>query len=146
AFGTGDKALALQAGAYVDDIDAVVFRRMIWAGIAGLAGLAIAAFAAFWLGRGLVVPLNRTCSTMDELVKGNLAVDVPFVDRTNEVGRIARSLQVFKDHLVETTRLRNKQEAMKTRSAEERRTGSSRVADAFAAGLGARRTRDRRRV
>ncbi len=108
-------------GAYVDDIDAVVFRRMIWAGIAGLAGLAIAAFAAFWLGRGLVVPLNRTCATMDELVKGNLAVDVPFVDQTNEVGRIARSLQVFKDHLVETTRLRTEQEAMKTRSAEERR-------------------------
>jgi len=114
AFGTGDKALALQAGAYVDDIDAVVFRRMIWAGIAGLAGLGIAAFAAFWLGRGLVVPLNRTCAAMDELVKGNLAVDIPFVDQTNEVGRIARSLQIFKDHLVETTRLRNEQEAMKT--------------------------------
>ena len=39
AFGAGDKLLALQAGAYVDDIDAVVFSRMIWAGIAGLAGL-----------------------------------------------------------------------------------------------------------
>ncbi len=38
---------------------------------------------------------------MDELAKGNLAVDIPFVDQTNEVGRIARSLQVFKDHLVE---------------------------------------------
>ncbi len=113
AFGAGDKALALQAGAYVDDIDAVVFRRMIWAGIAGLAGLAIAAFAAFWLGRGLVGPLNRTCSAMDELAKGNLAVDIPFVDQTNEVGRIARSLQVFKDHLVETTQLRTEQEAMK---------------------------------
>ena len=59
AFGAGDKLLALQAGAYVDDVDAVVFRRMIWAGLAGLAGLAIAAFAAFWLGRGLVVPLKQ---------------------------------------------------------------------------------------
>ena len=136
AFGAGDKLLALQAGAYVDDIDAVVFRRMIWAGIAGLAGLAIAAFAAFWLGRGLVVPLNRTCATMDELVKGNLAVDVPFVDQTNEVGRIARSLQVFKDHLVETTRLRNEQEAMKTRSAEERRTDLARIADDFERSIG----------
>ncbi|HET9814695.1 MAG TPA: methyl-accepting chemotaxis protein [Xanthobacteraceae bacterium] len=136
AFGTGDKALAIQAGAYVDDIDAVVFRRMIWAGIAGLAGLAIAAFAAFWLGRGLVVPLNRTCATMDELVKGNLAVDVPFVDQTNEIGRIARSLQVFKDHLVETTRLRTEQEAMKTRSAEERRADLARIADDFERSIG----------
>jgi methyl-accepting chemotaxis protein len=136
AFGVGDKLLALQAGAYVDDIDAVVFHRMIWAGIAGLAGLAIAAFAAFWLGRGLVGPLNSTCATMDELAKGNLAVDIPFVDRTNEVGRIARSLQVFKDHLVETTRLRTEQEAMKTRSADERRTDLSRIADEFERSIG----------
>jgi methyl-accepting chemotaxis protein len=136
AFGAGDKLLALQAGVYVDDIDAVVFRRMIWAGIAGLAGLAIAAFAAFWLGRGLVGPLNKTCSAMDELAKGNLAVDIPFVDRTNEVGRIARSLQVFRDHLVETTRLRTEQEAMKLRSVEERRTDLSRIADEFERSIG----------
>ena len=121
AFGAGDKLLALQAGAYVDDVDAVMFRRMLWAGIAGLAGLAIAGFVAFWLGRGLVIPLKQTCAAMDELARGNLAVDIPFVDRTNEIGRIARSLQVFKDHLVETTQLRSEQEGMKTRSAEERR-------------------------
>jgi methyl-accepting chemotaxis protein len=136
AFGTGDKALALQAGAYVDDIDAVVFRRMMWAGIAGLGGLVVAAFAAFWLGRGVVGPLNRTCSVMDELVRGNLAVDVPFVDQTNEVGRIARSLQVFRDHLVETTRFRTEQEAMKVRSAEERRTDLARIADDFERSIG----------
>jgi methyl-accepting chemotaxis protein len=136
AFGAGDKLLALQAGVYVDDIDAVVFRRMIWAGIAGLAGLAIAAFAAFWLGRGLVGPLNRTCAAMDELAKGNLAVDIPFVDQTNEVGRIARSLQVFRDHLVETTRFRTEQEAMKVRSAEERRTDLARIADDFERSIG----------
>ena len=136
SFGAGDKMLALQAGVYVDDVDAVVFRRMLWAGIAGLAGLAIAGFVAFWLGRGLVVPLKRTCEAMDELAKGNLAVDIPFVDRTNEIGRIARSLQVFKDHLVETTQLRSEQEEMKTRSAEERRTVMARIADDFERSIG----------
>jgi methyl-accepting chemotaxis protein len=136
AFGAGDKLLALQAGAYVDDIDAVVFSRMLWAGIAGLGGLAIAGIVAFWLGRGLVSPLKQTCAAMDELAKGNLAVDVPFVDRTNEIGRIARSLQVFKDHLVETTRLRSQQEEMKTRSAEDRRAVMARIADDFERSIG----------
>ncbi|NOJ46337.1 methyl-accepting chemotaxis protein [Bradyrhizobium archetypum] len=136
SFGSGDKLLALQAGAYVDDIDAVVFRRMIWAGIAGLAGLALAAFVAFWLGRGLVGPLNRTCAAMDELAKGNLAAEIPFVDRTNEIGRIARSLQVFRDHLVETTQLRTEQEAMKARSTEERQAVLSRIADEFERSIG----------
>jgi methyl-accepting chemotaxis protein len=73
---------------------------------------------------------------MDELAKGNLAVDIPFVDRTNEVGRIARSLQVFRDHLVETTRFRTEQEAMKVRSAEERRTDLARIADDFERSIG----------
>ena len=109
---------------------------MLWAGIAGLAGLAIAGFVAFWLGRGLVGPLKRTCVAMDELAKGNLAVDIPFVDRTNEIGRIARSLQVFKDHLVETTQLRSEQEEMKTRSAEERRAVMARIADDFERSIG----------
>src|SRR5882672_5358167 len=136
AFGAGDKMLALQAGAYVDDVDAVVFRRMLWAGIAGLAGLAIAGFVAFWLGRGLVMPLKRTCAAMDELAKGNLAVEIPFVDRTNEIGRIARSLQVFKDHLVESTRLRAEQEETKARSAEDRRTAMARIADEFEHSIG----------
>ncbi len=135
-FGAGDKMLALQAGAYVDDVDAVVFRRMLWAGIAGLAGLAIAGLVAFWLGRGLVVPLKRTCEAMDELARGNLDVDIPYADRSNETGRIARSLQVFKDHLVETTRLRTEQEEMKTRSVEDRRAVMVRIADDFERSIG----------
>src|SRR6185312_10544747 len=41
-FGAGDKMLAIQAGVYVDDVDAVVYQRALWSGIGGLAGLAIA--------------------------------------------------------------------------------------------------------
>jgi methyl-accepting chemotaxis protein len=136
SFGAGDKLLALQAGAYVDDIDAVVFRRAIWAAVGGLAGLVIAGLAAFWLGRGLVIPLTKTCAAMDELTKGNLAFDIPFVDRTNEIGRISRSLQVFKDHLVETTRLRTEQEQMKSRSSDEQRAVLVRIADEFERSIG----------
>ena len=136
SFGTRDKLLALQAGAYVDDIDAVVLHRSIWAAIVGLFGLAVAGLAAFWLGRGMVVPLAKTCEVMDGMIKGHLAFDVPFIDRKNEIGRIARSLQVFKDHLVETTRLRIEQEQMKTRTAEERRADLGRIADEFERSIG----------
>src|SRR3954471_22009809 len=33
AFGGGDKLLAIQAGVYVDDIDAVVYQRALWSGV-----------------------------------------------------------------------------------------------------------------
>jgi methyl-accepting chemotaxis protein len=136
AFGAGDRMLAIQAGAYVDDIDAVVLHRSVWAALVGLLGLAVAALAAFGLGRGMVVPLAKTCEVMDGLTKGNFAFDVPFVDRNNEIGRIARSLQVFKDHLAETTRLRIEQERMKIRTADDRRADLTRIADEFERNIG----------
>jgi methyl-accepting chemotaxis protein len=136
SFNWGDKPLALQAGAYVDDIDAVVLHRSIWAAIVGLCGLLIAGVTAFWLGRGIVTPLAETCAVMDDLTKGNLESDVPFVDLKNEVGRMARSLQVFRDHLAESTRLRTEQEEMKARSIEERRAVLARIADEFERSIG----------
>jgi len=136
AVGFGDKLLALQAGAYVDDIDAVVWHRSIWAAIVGLCGLVIAGLSAFWLGRGMAGPLAKTCEVMDDLTKGNLGSDVPFADLKNEIGRMARSLKVFKDHLVETTRLRDEQEELKAQSVEDRRAVLARIADEFERSIG----------
>lgn len=137
AFGTADKLLALQAGAYVDDIDAVVWHRSMWAAIVALCGLVIAGLTAAWLGRGMVVPLAKTCDVMDDLTKGKLATEVPFVDVKNEFGRMARSLQVFKNHLVETTRLRDEQEELKARAVDDRRAVLARIADDFERSVGA---------
>jgi hypothetical protein len=49
---------------------------------------------------------------------------------------MARSLQVFKDHLAETTRMRTEQEAMKLRAAEDRRAVLARIADEFERSIG----------
>src|SRR6201996_3120034 len=64
-YGQGDKLLAIQAGVYTDDIDAVVFNRAMWIIAGGLAGLLVAGLAAFALGRGLVRPLDAICGAMD---------------------------------------------------------------------------------
>ena len=136
AYGAGDKMLAIQAGAYIDDVDAVVFQRALWSGLGGLGGLVFAALIAFWLGRGLVEPLAKTRDVMDELSKGRLDIKVPFVDRRNEIGQMARSLEIFKDHLAESERLRAEQERSKVQSAEERRAVLARIADDFERSIG----------
>jgi methyl-accepting chemotaxis protein len=136
AFGNGETMLAIQAGVYIDDIDAVVFQRALWSAIGGLGGLLIAGMIAFRLGRGIVAPLDATCEVMDQLTKGNLALDVPFADRNNEIGRMARSLQIFKDHLAESDRLRTEQETAKLRAADDRRSVLGRIADDFERSIG----------
>ncbi len=135
-YGEGDRLLAIQAGAYIDDIDEVIFSRAVWIAAAGLAGLLIATLTAFFLGRGLVRPLDRLCSVMDGLASGDLATEVPYQDRRNEIGRMSRSLGVFKDALVDAERLRDEQSGAEQRQLSQRRADMNRLADDFENAVG----------
>ncbi|MFC1457815.1 methyl-accepting chemotaxis protein [Microvirga arabica] len=55
-------------------------------------------------------PMGATTGAMVRLANGDLAVDVTGTDRKDEVGELARSLQVFKDNAVEARRLAAEQE------------------------------------
>jgi methyl-accepting chemotaxis protein len=135
AFGAGEEMLAVLAGIYVDDIEAAVFRSTVWTVAGGLVGLLVAGLIAFGVGRGLTRPLALTCGAMDRLAGGDLTVEVPFVERRNEIGRIARSLSVFKDHLVEEARLRDGQDQLKQKAEAEKKSLMSRLADDFESGV-----------
>jgi len=135
-YGEGDKLLAIQAGVYTDDIDAVVFQRAIWIAAGGLAGLLVAILAAFALGRGLVRPLGAICGVMDGLAKGDLNVEVPFVEYRNEIGHISRGLAVFKDRLIEAERLRAEREEATARSVAERKAAMNQIANEFEKSVG----------
>jgi methyl-accepting chemotaxis protein len=135
-YGEGENLLAIQAGVYTDDIDAVVFDRATWIATGGLAGLIIAGLVAFTLGRGLVRPLGSVCGVMDRLAKGDLAVEVPFVERRNEIGHISRSLAVFKDRLIDAERLRTEREEATTRAVAERKSAMNRIAGEFEQSVG----------
>jgi methyl-accepting chemotaxis protein len=135
-YGAGEKSLAIQAGVYVDDIDEVIFSRAIWIAVGGLAGLLVAALTALFLGRGLVRPLDKICSVMDGLAAGDLATEVPYRDRRNEIGRISRSLGVFKDALVDAERLREEQSGAEQRQLLQRRADMNRLADDFENAVG----------
>jgi methyl-accepting chemotaxis protein len=58
----------------------------------------------------VVRPLGAMTAAMGELAHGNLAIDVAGADRKDEVGELARSLQVFKDNAIEARRLAAAQE------------------------------------
>jgi methyl-accepting chemotaxis protein len=135
-YGAGDGLVAIQAGVYVDDIDQVIYGRAVWIAAGGLAGLLIAGLTAFFLGRGLVRPLDKICTVMDGLASGDLAVEVPYRDRRNEIGRIARSLGVFKDALVDAEQLRAEQSGAESRHSSLRKAEMNKLADDFENAIG----------
>jgi methyl-accepting chemotaxis protein len=128
-FGAGDQMLAIQAGVYIDDVDATVFHHAVFAASGGLAGLIIAGLIALVLGRGLTRPLAVLCGALDRLAGGDVTVEVPGTERRNEIGRIARGLEAFKHGLADAVQLRAAQAEQRQRAETEKRAALIHMAD-----------------
>jgi methyl-accepting chemotaxis protein len=83
--------------------------ELIGSAVAGLA-LAIGLIGAIVIF-GVARPLGTMTGAMGRLAEGDLAVPVTGTERKDEVGALARSLQVFKDNAIEARRLAAAQEA-----------------------------------
>ncbi|GBQ39311.1 methyl-accepting chemotaxis protein [Acidocella aminolytica 101 = DSM 11237] len=68
----------------------------------------------------IIKPLNKLENTMGELSQGNLTVDVIGTDRVDEIGRMAKAVQVFKDAGLEKVRLEDEAAAARRANEEER--------------------------
>jgi methyl-accepting chemotaxis protein len=77
---------------------------------------------AFVIGGGIVRPLNAMTSVMGKLAAGDNSVDIPARDNQDEIGDMARAVEVFKEHAIEAERLAREQEV--ARSAKERRSAA----------------------
>ncbi|MCP3403900.1 methyl-accepting chemotaxis protein [Bradyrhizobium sp. CCGB20] len=77
----------------------------------GVSAAVLAFIAAGLLGvaLGVVRPIVRMTDTMQQLATGDLAADIPFAHRKDEVGSMAGALQVFKQGAIENSRLREEQ-------------------------------------
>lgn len=77
----------------------------------GVSAAVLALIAAGLLGvaLGVVRPIVRMTDTMQKLATGDLAADIPFAHRQDEVGSMAGALQVFKQGAIENSRLREEQ-------------------------------------
>jgi PAS domain-containing protein len=94
------------------ELDRLLHARIDSANSALWMNLAIAAlFAAFafiaaaFVGRGISKSLKNLASTMAALARGRLESEVQGRNRGDEVGDMARAVQIFKDHEIERGRL-----------------------------------------
>jgi methyl-accepting chemotaxis protein len=87
-----------------------------------LGGLALVVlFAVFAIRSWITGPLRNLNSTMEKLANGDLAATVTGDNRKDEVGSMARTVQVFKDAGIEKVRLEKATEEARV-SAEAERT------------------------
>ncbi len=68
-------------------------------------GIVVAA-ASFWLvARRIIAPLGHLGDVMTELASGNLDVTVPGANRRDEIGGMAKAVEVFKNNALDRLRL-----------------------------------------
>jgi methyl-accepting chemotaxis protein len=98
-------------GLYVDDID-IAFRAILTRlGVAMAVVLLVAGGLAWFVARGITRPLGALEHAMAGLAGGELATDVPFLDRPDEIGRMARAVSAFREGMVVRQRLEAEQAA-----------------------------------
>ncbi len=106
--------------------------------IAALTALAIAiAAGALWIVAARVTrPLSTMSGLLMQLAQGNKAVEIPFVDRGDEIGDNARAAQTFKENLLRMEQIEAEQKANEVRTAAEREAAMQKMADDFQAAVG----------
>ncbi len=101
----------------------------LWLGGSALV-LAFAAFLMIAISRAMSQRIGALVGTMDQLAKEDISVAIPHQDDTNETGKIANALVVFKDGLVERQRLKAVTETMHEQTAEKLREMERKHAEA----------------
>ncbi len=73
--------------------------------IVGISGVAVGFLLAWLIGRGIANPIVRMTGAMTKLAEGDLEVSVPALDKRDEIGAMAKAVQVFKDNAIEKRKL-----------------------------------------
>ena len=91
----------------------------------------ISIMIAWAVGRSVVKPLTSLKERMASLSQGQLEATVAHADRRDEIGEMARTVQVFRDAMLETNRMREEQVVAEKRQVETRKVDMNRLADQF---------------
>jgi methyl-accepting chemotaxis protein len=115
-----DMAFNRAEGVKAANLGAATFEQARWSTIVAMAAVvALGLLAGFALITGVARPIRRITGIINRLAGGDKSVSVTDAGRKDEIGDLARSVEVFKTNMIEAERLAATQEA--ARAARSRR-------------------------
>ncbi|KJC34771.1 chemotaxis protein [Bradyrhizobium sp. LTSP849] len=96
-------------------------------------GIAIALFIGL---KAMSQPIARLKLAMEGLARNDLKTEVPEKDRRDEIGDMAKTVEVFKTNALEVERLKAAQADIERQAAEQRRRDMVNLADGFERAVG----------
>jgi methyl-accepting chemotaxis protein len=113
-------------------IDTTITLQEVAAGLV----LVIGALMAFLIARVIIGPVAAMTEAMERLATGDIRVEVPSREHSDEIGAMARAVEVFKQNAVERRRLEDEKAQNEARSVQERYGALTRLADTFSGSVG----------
>ncbi|MDE3060634.1 MAG: HAMP domain-containing protein, partial [Pseudomonadota bacterium] len=99
--------------------------------ISAALALAVPVFAIM----GVFRPLSRMIRSMHTLADGNTDSDIPYLKRNDEMGSMAKTVQVFKDNALAKARMEREQKQMEMAAELEKKAMMKKLADDFQASV-----------
>ncbi|PKU23826.1 methyl-accepting chemotaxis protein [Telmatospirillum siberiense] len=122
---------AVSSGIYLDDVDEAYLTNA-WRTVGVIGTLALLTFGlAWWLGRRITGPILTLTRVTKQIAEGELSVDIPALDRRDEIGSLAQAVDILKARSIEAESLRTEQDRLKASSARERQEAMHKLADSF---------------
>ena len=100
------------------------------------AGLGLGAAIALLTARVIAGPIQGMTAAMARLANGDMSTAIPGAGRADEVGEMAEAVQVFKDNMIETDRLRAEQAQSEARAVATRKADMNQLAGRFEDAVG----------
>ena len=95
----------------LDSLNAAAWSMTWQALLVGLVTAAMALFLSLFVGRSITRPLRTLNHVMTSLANGNLEAEIPNLARSDEIGSMTRTVQIFKDNAIEMRGLQQEQAA-----------------------------------
>lgn len=92
-------------------------------------GVLLALVFAWVIARSIARPVTAMTRSMRRLAENQLDVDVPATDYRDEIGDMAKAVQVFKDNAIAVKRLTDEQAAQAEQARRDRRAALAELAD-----------------
>lgn len=103
--------------------------------VLAIAATLLGVLAAFFIGRIIAGSISGAVRQMSQLADGNLDIVIKGAERKDELGDMARALEVFKENGVQKVQLEREQERQAEQSKVEKTRAMNEMADGFEAAV-----------
>ena len=101
-------------------VEAVVYDAVTALLVVGLVTLVVLGALGYLLSRMMMAPVPKLARTMKAVAEGDYSAEVPFIGQGNEVGEMARAVEVFRENGLKVAQLTEAEAAQVLASQAER--------------------------